>query len=302
MSHSSLDWLMQQSHNYPLLTAEQEIIYSRHIQQWLQLRDKAHPTARERAIIRRGKRAYDRFFLSNIRMVVHLAGRYKRFIGTLGLDDLMQEGLLGLERAIVKFDATRGYKFSTYAFNWIRQSINRSISSKSRAIRLPDHAIGVIKKAFDYMTEHERQHGRRPTLDQMAEHCNVAPHTLKAYLPHGAPVISLDDRVKGDGKSERSTLLELIADEITTNEVDEYVYLAPVLSKLIGDLPDMDRKIVQRLYMDPDGQGSTLKKLAQEFGVSRQAISQRHQITLRKLRLQLNRVEPLRTPALQCAA
>jgi DNA-directed RNA polymerase sigma subunit (sigma70/sigma32) len=75
-----------------------------------------------------------------------------------------------------------------------------------------------------------------------------------------------------------------------------------VLSKLIGDLPDMDRKIVQRLYMDPDGQGSTLKKLAQEFGVSRQAISQRHQITLRKLRLQLNRVEPLRTPVLQCAA
>lgn len=302
MSIGSVDWLMQQSHNYPLLTAEQEIIYSRHIQEWLQLRDKANPTARERAIIRRGKRAYDRFFLSNIRMVVHLAGRYKRFIGTLGLDDLMQEGLLGLERAIVKFDATRGYKFSTYAFNWIRQSINRSISSKSRAIRLPDHAIGVIKKAFDYMTEHERQHGRRPTLEQMAEHCNVASHTLKAYLPHGAPVISLDDRARSNGRQDASTLLELIADEMATNEVDEYGYLVPVLKKLLSDLPEIDRQIVERLYMTPNGQPRTLQSIASELGVSRQAIGQRHQAALRRLRLQLNRVELPHTPAPQCVA
>lgn len=302
MPDSPADWLLHQSHNYPLLTAEQEIIYSRHIQQWLLLRDKVNPSAKEQGVIRRGRRAYDRFFLSNIRMVVHMANRYQRFTGTLGLDDLIQEGLLGLERAICKFDATRGYKFSTYAFNWIRQSINRSLSSKSRTIRLPDNAILVIKKAFDYMTEYERRHGRRPTLDETAEHCNINPHTLRGYLPHGAPVISLDDRARGDGRSDSSTLLELIADEIATNELDEYGHMAPLLQQLLADLPEMDRRIVQRLYMTPDGDNCSLKALATEFGVSRQAISLRHRNVLRRLRLQLNHAELLCIPALQCAA
>jgi RNA polymerase sigma factor (sigma-70 family) len=302
MHDSSADWLLHQSHNYPLLTAEQEIIFSRHIQQWLLLRNAANPSTREQAIIRRGRRAYDRFFLSNIRMVVHMANRYQRFTGTLGLDDLIQEGLIGLERAIVKYDATRGYKFSTYAFNWIRQSINRSLSSKSRTIRLPDNAILVIKKAFDYMTTYERQHGRRPTLEQMAEHCNTSPHTLRGYLPHGAPMISLDDRARNDSRSESSTLLELIADEVATNELDEYGHMAPLVQQLLADLPDMDRAIVQRLYMNPNGESCSLKSLSQEFGVSRQAISLRHRNALRRLRFQLNRAELLDTPELQYAA
>jgi len=302
MSSCPLDWLMHQSHNYPLLTAEQEIIYSRHIQEWLQLRDKANPTSQERAAIRRGKRAYDRFFLSNIRMVVSITGRYSRFAGSMGLEDMMQEGLLGLERAIVKFDSTRGYKFSTYAFNWIRQSISRSLSSKSRTIRLPDNAILVLKRAFDYMKEYDREHGRRPTVDQMAEHCCVAPHTLRGYLPHGAPVISLDDRARNSGSSESSTLLELIADEVCVNEVDEYSFLVPVLSKLLADLPDLDRQIVERLYMGPEGKSRSLQSIATELGVSRQAIGQRHHNALRRLRLQLNRVELPHTPAPQCVA
>ena len=302
MSSCPLDWLMHQSHNYPLLTAEQEIIYSRHIQEWLLLRDKDNPTPQERAVIRRGKRAYDRFFLSNIRMVVSITGRYSRFAGSMGLEDMMQEGLLGLERAIVKFDSTRGYKFSTYAFNWIRQSINRSLSSKSRTIRLPDNAILVLKRAFDYMKEYEREHGRRPTVDQMAEHCSVAPHTLRGYLPHGAPVISLDDRARNSGSSESSTLLELIADEVCVNEVDEYSFLVPVLSKLLADLPDLDRQIVERLYMGPEGQSRSLQSIATELGVSRQAIGRRHHNALRRLRMQLNRVELAHIPALQCVA
>jgi len=302
MSSCPLDWLMHQSHNYPLLTAEQEIIYSRHIQEWLRLRDKDNPTPQERAVIRRGKRAYDRFFLSNIRMVVSITGRYSRFAGSMGLEDMMQEGLLGLERAIVKFDSTRGYKFSTYAFNWIRQSINRSLSSKTRTIRLPDNAILVLKRAFDYMKEYEREHGRRPTVDQMAEHCNVAPHTLRGYLPHGAPVVSLDDKARSDGYGERSTLLELIADEVGTNEVDEYSFLVPILSKLLADLPDLDRQIVERLYMGPEGQSRSLQSIATELGVSRQAIGQRHHNALRRLRMQLNRAELAHTPALQCVA
>lgn len=300
MSVGSLDWLLQHSHNYPLLTGEQEIIYNRHVREWLALRDKANPTKREQAVIRRGKRAYDRFFMSNIRMVVHLAQRYRRFVGALTLEDMTQEGLLGLERAIVKFDATRGYKFSTYAFNWIRQSINRSISSKSRMIRLPDNAIQSIKKAFDYMNEYKRVHGHRPTLAQISEHCNISQHSLRAYMPHGAPVISLDE-LCCNNREDASTLLELIADANNTNEVDMLAEQVDQLHEAIGGLNPIDRHILDSLYYGVDGAPVSMRQIASEVGITRQAVAQRHNATLRRLRLKLAQRGPLDTPALQCA-
>lgn len=301
MSVGSLDWLLQHSHNYPLLTAEQEIIYNRHVREWLALRDKTNPNRREQAIIRRGKRAYDRFFMSNIRMVVHLAQRYRRFVGALTLEDMTQEGLIGLERAIVKFDATRGYKFSTYAFNWIRQSINRSISSKSRMIRLPDNATQSIKKALDYMNEYRREHGRRPTLQQTAEHCNISIHSLRTYLPHGAPVISLDE-LCSNAREDSSTLLELIADENNTNEVDVYAEQVDRLYDALGTLNPIDRHILDGLYYGINGVPVSMRQLASDAGISRQAVAQRHNNTLRRLRLKLAQRELPDTPALQCAA
>lgn len=300
MTLSSVDWLLQHSHSYPLLTAEQEIIYSRHVQEWLELRDKPKPTKREQAIIRRGKRAYDRFFLSNIRMVIHLAQRYKRFLGSMALEDLMMEGIFGLERAIVKYDATRGYKFSTYAFNWIRQSINRSLSKYSRMIRLPDNAIVIIRKAYDYMTEHQRMYGRRPSVEEIADHCNVSVYSLKAYLPHGAPVISLDEQCS-NARSDSSSLIELIADQDNTNEVDDYEAMQDVLQELIKDLNAIDRHIIQRLYYHGDNGRGSLKAISQEVGVSRQAVAQRHSAMLRRLRLKLVQTERPDIPALQCA-
>lgn len=287
MTVGPLDWLLQHSHNYPLLTPEQEIIYSRHVQEWVALRDKDNPTKREQAVIRRGKRAYDRFFLSNIRMVVHLAQRYRRFVGTLTLDDMTQEGLIGLERAIVKFDATRGYKFSTYAFNWIRQSINRAISNKSRMIRLPDNAIVVIKKAYDFINEHRRVTGKRPSMEEIAAHCNVSLHTLKGYLPHGAPVISLDEQCS-NSRDDSSALLDLIADENHGNDLDEYDGMEDQLEHVLSELGQIDRYIIERLYYQPDGVRISLNTIASEVGISRQAVTQRHHIMMRKMRLKLN--------------
>ena len=300
MSSGSLDWLLRHSHSYPLLTAEQEIIYNRHVREWLDLRNKANPNRREQAIIRRGKRAYDRFFMSNIRMVVHLAQRYRRFEGALTLEDMTQEGLIGLERAIVKFDATRGYKFSTYAFNWIRQSINRSISSKSRMIRLPDNAITSIKRAYDYMNEYCREHGRKPTLDQIAEHCEISLHSLRAYLPHGAPVISLDKPC--NHSEDASTLMELIVDENAPNEVGVLAEHIDQLHRAMGDLSAIDRHILDSLYYGINGAPLSMNKIAGEVGITRQAVAQRHNNMLRRLRLKLAERGPLDTPALRCAA
>lgn len=299
-SHA-VDWILQQSHNYPLLTAEQEIILARHVQAWVEVRDKPNLTRKERAICRRGKRAYDTYYLANIRLVVHVAKRYLRYnIGTLGFDDLIQEGLLGLERAIVKFDPARGYKFSTYAFNWVRQAINRGLSYKSRTIRLPCHAIDVIKKASDYADDYRREHGTGPTTQQIAAHCNCELHSLKAYLRFAAPTISLDEKCR-PGDDETSTLLEMIADTHTAEHgLDDFEGLHEALPDLINELSTEDQLILRRRYMDPKGPPS-FSTLARELGCSRQAVTQRHDRALRRLRLGLTRTMPADTQELLCA-
>lgn len=300
----SVEWILQQSHNYPLLTADQEIIYARHVQAWLPLRDKEDPTPEEMGTIRRGKRAYDTYFLSNIRLVVSVAGRYTKVSGTLGLDDLIQEGLIGLERAIVKFDPSRGYKFSTYAFNWIRQSINRAISNKSRSIRIPCGGITTIKKAMDYMREEERLHGRVPGLQEVADHCGICLHTLRYYLPHGSAVMSLDDRVKSSGSfTEQSTYLELLAaTPVEPTLLGEMANIRDLLPQLLDELPDEDQMILRRRYMSGEDRPVPFAKIGEELGISRQAANQRHDIALRKMRLRLNRsAVPADIQVLRCA-
>lgn len=306
MSQNSVDWILNQSHSFPLLTAEQEIVLNRHVMTWLEVRDLPNPNRTQRAQIRRGKRAYDAFFLSNIRLVVHVAKRYTQFAGSLGLDDLIQEGLIGLERAIVKFDSTRGYKFSTYAFNWIRQSINRAISYKSRTIRLPCHAIDVLKKAYDFINEQYRVSGTRPPMAQVAKHCGIELATLKAYLPYNGAMISLDDKCTVNGADEASSLLEMIADTsaYSINELDEYDDLVESLRDIMAGLSDEETLIIHRRWFD-DGKitANSFGALARELGVSRQAVTQRHDRALRRLRMQLiTRTRPADTPALQCAA
>lgn len=304
-SLDTVDWILQQSHNFPLLTPEQEIVLARHVQAWVEIRDKDELTKQEQAIARRGKRAYDTYFLSNIRLVVSVAGRYTRVAGTLGLDDLIQEGLLGLERAIIKFDPQRGYKFSTYAFNWIRQSINRAISNKSRSIRIPCGAITSIKKANEFMRVQQRDFNRIPSLQEVADHCGVSLPTLKHYLPHHASVISLDDRVKSHcSNSETSTYLELLADSPTEpsmlGELDNIVAMLP---KLLDGLTVQEQTIIQRRYMSGEDQPVPFAKIGEELGISRQVANQRHDAALRKLRLRLNRsAMPDDIQALRCAA
>ncbi len=301
----SVDWILQQSHNYPLLTAEQEIVLARQVQAWVEIRDLAELSREQQKIVRRGKHAYDSFFLSNIRLVVKVASRYTRVAGSLGLDDLIQEGLLGLERAIIKFDPQRGYKFSTYAFNWIRQSINRAISNKSRSIRIPCGAIASIKKANDYMREQEREHNRMPNLAEVAKYCGVSLPTLKHYLPHNASVISLDDRVKGNrSTSEASTYLELLADvPIEPSMLSELDNIVAMLPKLLDDLTAEEQQIIRMRYMSGEHQPVPFTKIGRELGISRQTANQRHDAALRKLRAKLNYcAKPEDIQALRCAA
>lgn len=308
MSYQNEDWLIRESHRFPLLTAAQEIQLARQVQAWLAIRDKPQLTKRERAIERKGRRAYEQFFLANIRLVASAAGRCVRISGSLTFEDLMQEGLIGLERAIVKFDHTRGYKFSTYAFNWIRQSINRAISRHSRLIRLPDNCTIYIKEAKEFSATYELEHGRKPTLEQMAAHCKLKPHTLKAYMVHALEVISLDQRLKhsGGNHEDLSTFLELIpapeADESLQVELD---MLRDEIDQALGQLTHKQYQVIQRRYGmdDPVSYANIAAELSTpEHKLTRQAIQQHHDMAVRKLRMRLAHVRPHGTQAQQCAA
>lgn len=303
VSYQGEDWLIKASHNYPLLTAEQEIQLARQVQAWLAIRDKTDLTRRERAIVRKGRRAYETFFLANIRLVASAAGRVIRVSGCLTFEDLMQEGLIGLERAIVKFDHTRGYKFSTYAFNWIRQSINRAISNKSRLIRLPQDCTLHIKNAKEFKAAYQQQHGTQPPIELVAEHCGLTTHTLKAYLLHATEVMSLDQRVSGSTPhgAEHSTFLELIPAPETDDSMEvELEMLGQQIDKAITMLTDKQQQVIRRRYSTHET--PSFRALSEEMGVSRQAVMQHHDTAVRSLRIRLAHVRHHDTPVPQCAA
>lgn len=282
-----LDWLMRQSRAYPLLTAEQEISLSRDVQAWLPIKDTPKPTVKQRAIIRRGKRAWDTFFMANIRMVVVIAKRHTKRAGPhLTVEDLVQEGFIGLQRAITKFDASRGYKFSTYAFNWIRQGINRAIENQARLIRLPNQSLTVLRKAMAYCDEEMIKTGRKPQLAAIAEHIGCSMAILRDSLAHALPAISLDQ--KPHGNSDSSTYLELIADESVDNSsfMDEHGDLWQSSVDLLNQLDPIDQIIIRERYMLH--QPTTLSAIGKSLGVSRERIRQREQRALRRMRIELN--------------
>jgi RNA polymerase primary sigma factor len=286
-----LDWLIRQSRAYPLLTPQQEITLSRAVQAWLPIKDITTPTPKERAIQRRGKRAWDTFVMSNVRLVVLIAKKFtKRAEPHLTIEDLVQEGICGLQGAIAKFDPTRGYKFSTYAYWWIRQGINRAIENQARMIRIPCGNLTLLRKASVYCDEQIALTGRKPQLAEIAAHCGCTIETLKATLAHALPAISLDQNLRSDSGNrggEASTYLDQIADEATDSSfMDEHGDLLEAGIALLHQLDPVDRMIIRERYMRD--KPTTLREIGQSLGVSRERIRQREQMALQRMRLQLS--------------
>ena len=158
----------------PLLTAEEEIILNRQILEWLPLRDRIGPfTKKERRIERIGKRAHKRFMEANLRLVVSVAKKYSPIVKTLTMMDLIQEGNVGLVKAVEKFDGTRGYKFSTYAYWWIRQAITRSIQMQDRMIRLPGHVHDKMTKIRFFVEQYYHSNGCKPSLKTVSKEFDI---------------------------------------------------------------------------------------------------------------------------------
>jgi RNA polymerase primary sigma factor len=260
---------------YPLLSTQQEIQLARKIAQYMELRDKPDPTPAEQRLIKAGLKARATMVNCNLRLVVHIAKRYTGRIKSMDMLDLCQEGNIGLQRAAEKFDASRGYKFSTYAYWWIRQSLKRAIDSKERMIKIPIHMIDRIFKALQVEIEYMKEHGRKPSKTELAEVMGLTIEQLLALVDCNSAHISLDELVTDDGNS----LLDLIASPEVDIDFDldhskEHVQLA------LSYLTDMEQDIINKRY----NQDLTFTAIAKEHNVSRERIRQRTTRTHRRLR------------------
>jgi RNA polymerase primary sigma factor len=273
---------------YELLTAEREVEYAQKIEAGQDAQEKLEAGAFEsrtdevslRRKIRRGREAKDAFLTANLRLVVANARRYAN---TSGIDflDLIQEGNLGLIRAVEKFDWRKGFKFSTYATWWIRQAITRAIADKSRTVRIPVHLHDTLAAVRAAQASLKAELGREPRPEEIAEEAGV--NVDKVELALGvADTVSLEQPVGEDG----AQLGDFIEDEdaIDPVKVTEELDIADSLRKSIERLPDREGRILALRYGFYDGVPRTLEEIGEEFNLTRERIRQLEKLALCRLR------------------
>lgn len=276
----------------PLLTAAEEIELGNAVQEMMAILDdpeikEEDYTQTQRRIIRRGTKARDRIVSANLRLVVACTKKWYGKRLNLEKLDLIQEGNAGLMRAAEKFDPKRGYKFSTYAFWWIRQGITRAIGYQNRMIRLPGAALPTLFKAKTFIVDYRAEHGRPPSIERIAEEVGSTPESVKLYLTHYNDVGSLDrPSVNADGDTD---IVNLIADpntlelEYTFDEEDR-----KMIHEMLDTLTEKQRDVIIQRYGLNDGQPKTLVEIGKITGVSRERVRQTERAALRRLHLLAN--------------
>jgi RNA polymerase primary sigma factor len=232
-------------------------------------------------LVHNGQRAKSELIQANLRLVVSIAKRYSgRGMQFL---DLIQEGNLGLMRAVDKFDHTKGFKFSTYATWWIRQAITRSIADQARTIRSPVHMVESMNRVLRMQRQMHQELEREPTLDELADRCGLPVDKIREILRISQDPLSLDSPV---GEEDDSNLADFIEDNNADAPADAAtkMMLTKAVEEALGDLSDREQEIVRMRFGLDDGQARTLEDVGKEFGVTRERIRQIEAKTLAKLR------------------
>ncbi len=277
----------------PLLTAQEEVDLAMRIESGVEAEERIADLAASGETVefeerrrldrlrRDGERAKDELTQANLRLVVSIA---KRYLGRgMQILDLVQEGNLGLMRAVEKFDYTKGFKFSTYATWWIRQAITRAIADQARTIRIPVHMVESINKVHRQQRQLIQELEREPTVEELAAKCELKPEKVRDILRISQDPLSLDSPV---GEEDDSYLADFIADNdaVMPADVATANSLSEQIMSALDDLNDREKQVVRMRFGLDGGQPQTLEEVGKEFGVTRERIRQIESKTLAKLR------------------
>ena len=280
---------LKQIGKVPLLDAAEEVDLAMRIEAGLYAEDKLlrHPDLEPKLkrelkwIVRDGRRAKSHLLGANLRLVVSLA---KRYTGRgMQFLDLIQEGNLGLIRAVEKFDYTKGFKFSTYATWWIRQAITRAMADQARTIRIPVHMVEVINKLARVQRQMLQDLGREPTPEELAHELDMTPEKVIEVQKYGREPISLHTPLGEDGDSEFGDLIE-DTEAVVPADAVSFTMLQRQLESLLDSLSEREAGVIRMRFGLGDGMPKTLDQIGETFGVTRERIRQIESKTMAKLR------------------